>query len=321
MEVEEIKNFSFSKPFIIYRIESEKAIIYARKISKYLLSNFPKITEIYIEKPNEINSDNVFETEVEKTKYKNNFIKFEAKTEKSDLCIVIGGDGTCLWANNCYKYRKNKPPFITFHLGNLGYLAIYDIENYQDTLNELISNNFIFEKRNLISATLIDKNNQIKESYTALNEVLIQRGSDLKMISLEIYIDKVHFTEVSCDGIIFATPTRSSAYSLSARGPLLHYKVEGLIITAICPFSLSFRPIVLPKNAVLEICIGRHHCEPCVSVDGEEGNKLLDGEKLKIVMGDEKLMFVILNKFAKDRNHLWKDKIIKSLGWNNSFKI
>lgn len=293
MEVEEIKNFSFSKPFIIYRIESEKAIIYARKISKYLLSNFPKITEIYIEKPNEINSDNVFETEVEKTKYKNNFIKFEAKTEKSDLCIVIGGDGTCLWANNCYKYRKNKPPFITFHLGNLGYLAIYDIENYQDTLNELISNNFIFEKRNLISATLIDKNNQIKESYTALNEVLIQRGSDLKMISLEIYIDKVHFTEVSCDGIIFATPTGSSAYSLSARGPLLHYKVEGLIITAICPFSLSFRPIVLPKNAVLEICIGRHHCEPCVSVDGEEGNKLLDGEKLKIVMGDEKLMFVI----------------------------
>jgi NAD kinase len=321
MEVEEIKNFSFSKPFIIYRIESEKAIIYARKISKYLLSNFPKITEIYIEKPNEINSDNVFETEVEKTKYKNNFIKFEAKTEKSDLCIVIGGDGTCLWANNCYKYRKNKPPFITFHLGNLGYLAIYNIENYQDTLNELISNNFIFEKRNLISATLIDKNNQIKESYTALNEVLIQRGSDLKMISLEIYIDKVHFTEVSCDGIIFATPTGSSAYSLSARGPLLHYKVEGLIITAICPFSLSFRPIVLPKNAVLEICIGRHHCEPCVSVDGEEGNKLLDGEKLKIVMGDEKLMFVILNKFAKDRNHLWKDKIIKSLGWNNSFKI
>ena len=321
MEVKEIKNFSFSKPFIIYRIESEKAIIYARKISKYLLSNFPKITEIYIEKPNEINSDNVFETEVEKTKYKNNFIKFEAKTEKSDLCIVIGGDGTCLWANNCYKYRKNKPPFITFHLGNLGYLAIYDIENYQDTLNELISNNFIFEKRNLISATLIDKNNQIKESYTALNEVLIQRGSDLKMISLEIYIDKVHFTEVSCDGIIFATPTGSSAYSLSARGPLLHYKVEGLIITAICPFSLSFRPIVLPKNAVLEICIGRHHCEPCVSVDGEEGNKLLDGEKLKIVMGDEKLMFVILNKFAKDRNHLWKDKIIKSLGWNNSFKI
>ena len=175
MEVEEIKNFSFSKPFIIYRIESEKAIIYARKISKYLLSNFPKITEIYIEKPNEINSDNVFETEVEKTKYKNNFIKFEAKTEKSDLCIVIGGDGTCLWANNCYKYRKNKPPFITFHLGNLGYLAIYDIENYQDTLNELISNNFIFEKRNLISATFIDKNNQIKESYTAflLDQVLI----------------------------------------------------------------------------------------------------------------------------------------------------
>ena len=319
--MEEIKNFSFSKPFIVYRIESEKAMIYARKISNYLLSNFPKITEIYIEKPDELNSDNVFETEDDKIKYKNHFIKFEPKTEKSDLCIVLGGDGSCLWANNCYKNRDYLPPFITFHLGNLGYLAIYDIEKYEEILNELIPNNFIFEKRNLVNAQLIDKNNQVRESYKALNEVLIQRGSDLKMISLEISIDKVHFTEVSCDGIIFATPTGSSAYSLSARGPLLHYNVEGLIITAICPFSLSFRPIVVPKNAVLEINIGRHHCEPCISVDGEEGTKLLNGEKLRIVMGENKAFFIILNKYAKDRSRLWKDKIIKSLGWNNSFKI
>ena len=319
--MEEIKNFSFSKPFIVYRIESEKAMIYARKISNYLLSNFPKITEIYIEKPDELNSDNVFETEDDKIKYKNHFIKFAPKTEKSDLCIVLGGDGSCLWANNCYKNRDYLPPFITFHLGNLGYLAIYDIEKYEEILNELIPNNFIFEKRNLVNAQLIDKNNQVRESYKALNEVLIQRGSDLKMISLEISIDKVHFTEVSCDGIIFATPTGSSAYSLSARGPLLHYNVEGLIITAICPFSLSFRPIVVPKNAVLEINIGRHHCEPCISVDGEEGTKLLNGEKLRIVMGENKAFFIILNKYAKDRSRLWKDKIIKSLGWNNSFKI
>ena len=319
--MEETKNFSFSKPFIVYRIESEKAMIYTRKISYYLLLNDPKITEIYIEKPEELNSDIIFEKEDDKIKYKNSFIKFDPKTEKSDLCIVLGGDGSCLWANNCYKNRDYLPPFITFHLGNLGYLAIYDIEKYEEILNELIPNNFIFEKRNLVNAQLIDKNNQVRESYKALNEVLIQRGSDLKMISLEISIDKVHFTEVSCDGIIFATPTGSSAYSLSARGPLLHYNVEGLIITAICPFSLSFRPIVVPKNAVLEINIGRHHCEPCISVDGEEGTKLLNGEKLRIVMGENKAFFIILNKYAKDRSRLWKDKIIKSLGWNNSFKI
>jgi NAD kinase len=319
--MEETKNFSFSKPFIVYRIESEKAMIYTRKISYYLLLNDPKITEIYIEKPEELNSDIIFEKEDDKIKYKNSFIKFDSKTEKSDLCIVLGGDGSCLWANNCYKNRDHLPPFITFHLGNLGYLAIYDIEKYEEILNELIPNNFIFEKRNLVNAQLIDKNNQVRESYKALNEVLIQRGSDLKMISLEIYIDKVHFTEVSCDGIIFATPTGSSAYSLSARGPLLHYNVEGLIITAICPFSLSFRPIVVPKYAVLEISIGRYHCKPCISVDGEDGSQLLDGEKLRIVMGDDKLMFIILNKYVKERSRLWKDKIVKSLGWNNSFKI
>ena len=319
--MEETKNFSFSKPFIVYRIESEKAMIYARKIANYLLLNDPKITEIYIEKPEELNSDIIFEKEDDKIKYKNSFIKFDSKTEKSDLCIVIGGDGSCLWANHCYKKREHLPPFITFHLGNLGYLAIYDIEKYEEILNELILNNFIFEKRNLVNAQLIDKNNQVRESYTALNEILIQRSSDLKMISLKINIDNVNFTEVSCDGIIFATPTGSSAYSLSARGPLLHYNVEGLIITAICPFSLSFRPIVVPKYAVLEISIGRYHCKPCISVDGEDGSQILDGEKLRIVMGDDKLMFIILNKYAKERSRLWKDKIVKSLGWNNSFKI
>ena len=319
--MEETKNFSFSKPFIVYRIESEKAMIYARKIANYLLLNDPKITEIYIEKPEELNTDIIFEKEDDKIKYKNSFIKFDSETEKSDLCIVIGGDGSCLWANHCYKKREHLPPFITFHLGNLGYLAIYDIEKYEEILSELILNNFIYEKRNLVNAELIDKNNQVRESYAALNEILIQRSSDLKMISLKIKIDNVNFTEVSCDGIIFATPTGSSAYSLSARGPLLHYNVEGLIITAICPFSLSFRPIVVPKYAVLEISIGRYHCKPCISVDGEDGSQILDGEKLRIVMGDDKLMFIILNKYVKERSRLWKDKLVKSLGWNNSFKI
>ena len=315
------QNFNFTKPFIIYRIESEKALVFARKMVKFLLTTFSDIKEIYIEKPEEVNLNAIFENEEDKIKYENKLIKFDSAKEESDICIVIGGDGSCLWANSCYKNRINCPPFITFHLGTLGYLAIYNIENYEEILLELSEKKYIFETRNLVSANIIDSNNNVREHFKALNEILIERGSDLKMISLAIFIDNIHFTEVSCDGLIFATPTGSSAYSLSARGPLLHYNVEGLIITSICPFSLSFRPIVVPKNMVLECKIGRYLCEPCISYDGEVGNKLLPGETLRIVMGDDKLSFIILNKYAKERNMLWKNKIVQSLGWNNSFKI
>lgn len=246
------QNFNFTKPFIIYRIESEKALVFARKMVKFLLTTFSDIKEIYIEKPEEVNLNAIFENEEDKIKYENKLIKFDSAKEESDICIVIGGDGSCLWANSCYKNRINCPPFITFHLGTLGYLAIYNIENYKEILLELSEKKYTFETRNLVSANVIDSNNNIREHFKALNEILIERGSDLKMISLAIFIDNIHFTEVSCDGLIFATPTGSSAYSLSARGPLLHYNVEGLIITSICPFSLSFRPIVVPKNMVLE---------------------------------------------------------------------
>ena len=148
--------FSFSKPFIVYRTESESSIIQARNISKYILLKFP-IETIYIEKPSEVNSDLVFDTEDEKIlreKHKNVFQSFLPETEKSDLCIIIGGDGTCLWANYCYRKNPNPPPIITFHLGYLGYLAIYDINKYKEVFDELSEGNLNFEKRNLISSEI-----------------------------------------------------------------------------------------------------------------------------------------------------------------------
>jgi NAD+ kinase len=326
--IQKPKQYTFSKPFIVYRTESENSIIQARKISKYILSKFP-IETIYIEKPDEVNIEIIYNTEEEKQlreKYKNIFKTFSPDNEDSDLCIIIGGDGTCLWANYCYRKNKNPPPLITFHLGFLGYLAIYDINNYKEVFDELEKGNFVYEKRNLISSELYKyENDQITNkkkinNYIALNEILIQRGSSSKMICLNIFMDNEPLSEVFCDGIIFASPTGSTAYSLSAGGPLLHYEVEGLVLSSICPFSLSFRPIVIPKEIVLSVKIGKSGCEPIVVNDGMIVNKLKIGELIEIRLSDGHLDFIVLNKFVPNRSVLWKEKIVQSLGWNNAFK-
>ncbi len=320
--------FSFSKPFLVYRTESENSIIQARNISKYILSKFP-IETIYIEKPSEVNSDLVFDTEDEKIlreKHKNVFQSFSPETEKSDLCIIIGGDGTCLWANYCYRKNKQPPPFITFHLGFLGYLAIYDINNYKEVFDELEKGNFLYEKRNLISSELFKYDDNISnkkkiDNYVALNEMLIQRGSSSKRICLNIFMDNEPLTEVFCDGLIFSSPTGSTAYSLSAGGPLLHYEVEGLTVSSICPFSLSFRAIVIPKGVKLSVRVGgKYNNNPVIVNDGKIIGYLNKENIIDIQLSDEKLNFIVLNKFVPNRNVLWKDKIVQSLGWNSAFK-
>lgn len=321
--------FSFSKPFIVYRTESESSIIQARNISKYILLKFP-IETIYIEKPSEVNSDLVFDTEDEKIlreKHKNVFQSFLPETEKSDLCIIIGGDGTCLWANYCYRKNPNPPPIITFHLGYLGYLAIYDINKYKEVFDELSEGNLNFEKRNLISSEIrtIENDNienmKSKEKFTSLNELLVQRGSSSKMIALNLYIDDEPFTEVFCDGLIFSSPTGTTAYNLSAGGPLLHYEVEGLTVSSICPFSLSFRAIVIPKGVKLSVRVGgKYNNNPVIVNDGKIIGYLNKENIIDIQLSDEKLNFIVLNKFVPNRNVLWKDKIVQSLGWNSAFK-
>ena len=321
------QKFTFSKPFIVYRTESENSILQARIISKYILSKF-NLQTIYIEKPNEVNVEVIYNTEEEKSqreKYKNIFKIFSPENEESDLCIIIGGDGTCLWANYCYRKNKKPPPFITFHLGFLGYLAIYDINNYKEVFDELEKGNFLYEKRNLISSELFKYDDNISnkkkiDNYVALNEMLIQRGSSSKMICLNIFMDNEPLTEVFCDGLIFSSPTGSTAYSLSAGGPLLHYEVEGLVLSSICPFSLSFRPIVIPKEVVLSVKVGKEGCEPVVVNDGMIVNKLKIGELIEIRLSDGHLDFIVLDKFIHNRSELWKDKIVESLGWNNAFK-
>ena len=316
------KEGSFKRPFLIYRINSEEAYQYAIKICQYILTSF-HTEKLYIEHPNKINVQSLFPNDlILQEKYKNKIEHFDIKTENSDLCIILGGDGCCLWANIFYE-KKKRPPFITFHLGFLGYLAIYEVSTYEEVITELYKNNkkYSFEQRNLIECNIYHKEQNsepiLKETIYALNEILVERG---EMLGLELFLNNEPLTRVFADGLIFSSSTGSTAYNLSAGGPLIHYDVEAMVVTSICPFSLSFRPIVLPKSTVMRLKSMEGYPNPSLTKDGNKRTLLKEKEYAEICLSDGFIDFIVLDKFIKNRSQLWKEKIVDSLGWNSAFK-
>ena len=140
------------------------------------------------------------------------------------------------------------------------------------------------------------------------------------MLGFELCFNNEPLTQLWCDGLIFSTSTGSTAYNLSAGGPLMNYDVEGLIITAVCPFSLSFRPVVISKNIVITIKTMKMSPEPRITKDGNSQLLLHENEYAEVKLSDMSVEFVVIHKFIKDRLQLWKMKLVNSLGWNNSFK-
>ena len=325
------KNTKFNKPLFVYRIKTPKIFDITRDMIKYLIDS-KYVEYIYLEKPKKIREDPVFQDE----KYGNYFKQFNPETQDSNICIIIGGDGTCLWANQLYR-DKQKPPFFSFHGGNLGFLAVYEPEQYKKIFDELYTvGEYNLIPRKEINCTVykkkIDDTNKDKDSdinnfegyekigaYNALNELILEKKKN--MSHLYIFLKDKFLAKVSSDGFIASTPTGSTAYSLSAGGPILHNDVQGIIITAICPFSLSFRPIVLSTNVKLRVKNNPQYtgCESIIKIDGNDKGALENDMFLEISLSNETIDFILLKTIQEDQDSLWIQKLSKSLGWNYAF--
>ena len=322
----------FNKPLIIYRIKTPKIFDITKEMIKYLIdSNY--VEYIYLENPDKIKEDPIFHD----NKYEQYFKVFDPYTSDSNICIIIGGDGTCLWANQIYK-DKPKPPFLSFHGGNLGFLAIYEPKDFKNIFDELYKvGEYNLIKRKEINCTVYEKkdidkddNNDIddltnfegyekKMTFNALNELILEKKKN--MSHLNIFLKDQFLAKVSSDGFIASSPTGSTAYSLSAGGPILHNDVEGIIITAICPFSLSFRPIVLPSHAKLRVKNNKQFkgYESIIKMDGYDKGMLNNNMFLEISLSNENIDFIVLKSIQKSQDTLWIQKLSKSLGWNYAF--
>jgi len=196
--------------------------------------------------------------------------------KKYDLLISLGGDGTLL--NIAKKYLDT--PIMGINTGNLGYLTVSNKDNLQDLLKKIKNNEFEIEERILIEGNLDS------ECILALNDIVISRGNYAKMIDTNLYIDGKYVDNYRGDGLIISTPTGSTAYSLSAGGPIVEPNLDVILITPICSHSIKQRPIVVSVDRNIEI---KSENEFLVVADGEEGLKIKDisvtkhNKKVKLV--------------------------------------
>ena len=318
----------FDKPLVIYRIKTPTIFDITKDMLKYLIDK-SYVEYIYLEKFDKIKDDPVFQEE----KYQKYFRIFDPETQDSNICIIIGGDGTCLWANQVYKDKK-KPPFFCFHGGNLGFLAVYEPKDYQKIFDQLyLGGEYNLIDRKEIKCTVYkkkDKNDNNKDinnfegyekvaTYNALNELILEKKKN--MSHLYLFLKDKFLANVSSDGFIASSPTGSTAYSLSAGGPILHNDVQGVIISAICPFSLSFRPIVLPTNVKLRVKNDYSYpdSESVIKIDGNGKGTLDDDMFIEVTLSDETIDFILLKDIHENQDTLWIQKLSKSLGWNYAF--
>jgi len=223
--------------------------------------------------------------------------KFINKT--FDKVLVFGGDGTILRAAK--EAAKYNIPLVGIDLGRLGFLAQFARDcDSKDVLSALYSNDFM--DRMLLNA--ISKNN----SLTALNEIVV-KSTQTKPIYLDLYIDDKYVDSYHADGIIVASPTGSTAYSLSAGGPVLSPDLDAILIIPICPHSLHSRSLVVSSNSMIEIRL-KKYIKANVSVDGELVSELCSEESVKINKSNIKAKFV-----EKDEENFYEKLLEKMNKW------
>ena len=191
----------------------------------------------------------------------NEYCSREDIARETDLIIVLGGDGTFL--SVARQAVEAQVPVAGFNLGTLGFLTEMKKESLEESLADILSGKAKISRRKLLQ---INFKNQL---YTALNDVVINKGAIARVVKLLLKIDGATVTEVKGDGIIISTPTGSTAYSISAGGPIVSPEVNGIIITPICPHSLTFRPLVVRDKTVITVQLLTPHMDTYVTIDGQ----------------------------------------------------
>lgn len=238
----------------------------------YQNSTEPIIRDIFVFF-NQNNVEMVIEENFLAMLYEKALVKKEYKTFKShkelnssfDLLLSIGGDGTILRAATLV--RKSGVPILGINAGRLGFLASVQKENIETFLQLVIDKNYSISKRTLLSLNISPKNKDIQEINFAMNEISVSRKDTTSMITIETYLNGEFLNSYWADGLIIATPTGSTGYSLSCGGPILTPNVKSLVITPIAPHNLNARPLVIPDKTEIRLKVSGREEQYLVSLD------------------------------------------------------
>ena len=218
-----------------------------------------------------------------------------------DLMLVIGGDGTVLRVAR--DTAGSNIPLLGINAGRLGFLTTAPADDAKKALETLWDGKYIIDPLPLIEATARIQDKKIKT--IALNDILISRGANPRLIEMKVLVDGEPLTDYRCDGLIVATPAGSTAYSLAAGGAVVSPRAEVLTLNPICPQALSNRPLVVGFSSTIEVTILKHRAETYLSADGQMQAQLEPKDTVKITRSRQKARLIRLqgNSFFETLRH------------------
>jgi NAD+ kinase len=201
----------------------------------------------------------------------------EDAVRKADFVIVLGGDGTLLSAARALEGRPI--PIFPVNLGGLGFLTAIQVDEVFHQLERMLRSEHRIGKRRLLSCSLLRKNKVISK-YEALNDAVVTKQLLARMIDCKVFVDGHYVSNFKADGLIISTATGSTAYSLSAGGPIIFPTVDALCISPICPHMLTHRPVIVPDESVIRIVNISEDGYSYLTIDGQVGEPLTQGDEI-----------------------------------------
>jgi NAD+ kinase len=223
-------------------------------------------------------------------KLSGNGIPSKEMVERADPIITLGGDGTLI---GVARYVEGKSPvFVGVNFGNLGFLTEIRPDELMSVLDDVVKGGVKCAERLLIDVQVHRKGVIVFESR-AVNDVVVQKGARSRLPQLDLAVNGHDVARIRADGIILSTPTGSTAYSLAAGGSIAHPSLSVILVTPICPHSLTTRPLILPGSAMVEVELPRFDDEVIVTVDGQVSAPLESGDIVKVSQAKQTVKFVV----------------------------
>jgi NAD+ kinase len=231
-------------------------------------------------------------------------VEDEKLAESTDLILVLGGDGTMI--ATARMIGDHEVPVLGVNFGRLGYLAEFRIDELYPALESILSGNYRLEKRVMLHVDLVGAESSIPTNRV-LNDVVINKSALARIIEIDVYLNQQFVNSFRADGLIISTPTGSTAYNLSAGGPVVFPSMNAIVITPICPFTLSNRPIVVPDDAVIELLLKTEKEEVSLTLDGQVGFPLKVGDR--VVIRKSRTTFNLVQPSNRNYFELLRDKL------------
>ena len=225
---------------------------------------------------------------------------------RADRIIVLGGDGTLIGVAR--SLGEDQIPLIGVNVGKLGFLTEFSIDELKDNLDRALGDDTLIGRRAVLEVT-VRHDGRVRDAGVAINDCVIQAGPPFRIIRLGVSINDEHLTSIDGDGLIVCTPSGSTAHNLSAGGPIMQPGVDAIILTPLCPHSLTHRPLVVERDSVIDVRADEVNDGTTVNIDGQVSYPLKPGDRLTVRRFRSDFLVVRNPLYA--RSH----KLISKLHW------